>query len=166
MRSFSKILFAIISGIAVLWITAPDIITSLIHGLPKNSVQLNITPNEQHFHFSHSATGTAWLLWIVILLVGWKTKRWGKRQLQIGAVAGFFGALPLMSFINLGVTSLMRITHRWDWIEVLLVILAVLVIQAKLTVWRYWWRLAIIEPKTKTRCWQPGVEDRRLTANK
>lgn len=144
MRSFSKILFAIISGIAVLWITAPDIITSLIHGLPKNSVQLSITPNEQHFHFSHSATGTAWLLWIALLIIGWKMKRWGKRQLQLGAAAGLFGALPLIAFINLEVTSLMRIIRRWDWLEFLLVILAAIVLAAKVTIWRYWWRLAIL----------------------
>ena len=149
MRSFSKILFAIISGIAVLWITAPDIITSLIHGLPKNSVQLSITPNEQHFHFSHSATGTAWLLWIVLLIIGWKTKRWGKRQLQLGAVAGLFGALPLISIINLEVTSLMRVMRRWDWIEVLLVILAAIVLAAKVTIWSYWWRLAILRTSAR-----------------
>ena len=166
MRSLTKILFAIISGIAVFWITAPDIITSLIHGLPKNSLQLTITPNEQHFHFSHSATGTAWLLWIVILLVGWKTKRWGKRQLQVGAVAGFFGALPFISCMNLGMTSIYRISHRWDWVDFLLVICVALVIQAKLMLWHYWWRLITLKSKTKTRCCQPGVEDRRLIAHK
>lgn len=143
MRSILRIILIILTFIAAVWMTASDVFMHVIHGLPKNSIQFTSTSTEQHFHFSHSATGTAWLLWIAILLGGWLTKRWGKKQFQLGIVVGILGTLPLLPFMNIGSKSIGNISHRFDIVDVLLVLLVVLVLLSKLTIWRYWWKLVV-----------------------
>lgn len=141
MRSFTKVVFAIIRSVAVLWITATDLASHLVHGLPKNSVHLNLTSSEQRFHLTHSATGTAWLLWIALLLVGWRLKRYGRKQLGLGVAVGIVAGLPLLPFLNLGGSSISHIARRFDPMEIVFILLVAAVLAAKLWVWVYWWKL-------------------------
>jgi len=31
------------------------------------------------------------------------------------------------------------LSHRWDWLEALLLVLVIIVLLTKLAIWRYWW---------------------------
>lgn len=143
MRKILKITFAIITAIAVFWITAPDVVIRLFRPLPENSLQLTITRQVQHVHFSHEATGLAWLVWIAVMLIGWRMKKWGKKQVQVGVPAGLLGALPLLPIVNMTGASAADISRHWDWLPALALAGAALVFAAKFLIWRYWWKLAV-----------------------
>lgn len=159
MRKILKTILALITGIAIFWMTAPDVVARLIHPMPSNSFDITITRNVQHIHFSHYATGTAWLIWIAVMLLGWWTKRWGKRQVQVGIPIGLLGALPVIPFLKMTGTSILDIIRGWNWISGLALIAALLVLTTKLIIWRAWYKLTIARPTKKTPAAAPGVED-------
>lgn len=138
-------MFAAAAAAAVLWITAPDLVARLIRPLPQNTVQFEYTREMQHFHFSHYATGTAWLMWIALMLIGWRMKKWGRAQLGVGVPMGLLGAMPVVAFARVGVSSTINIARRWDWIDAALILIVALAFAAKAVIWRFWWRLVAAE---------------------
>lgn len=143
MRALSRFLLALATGAAALWITAPDLVAWLVRPLPTNTARFEYTRQMQHFHFSHYATGTAWLMWIALMLIGWRMKKWGRAQVGIGAPLGLLGAMPVIAFAGLGASSVRGIARGWDWIDLALIVTVALVFSAKAVIWRYWWKLAV-----------------------
>lgn len=143
MRPIYSVIFALLTGIAVLWLTAPDVVAKLVPGLPHNELTVSITKYEQRVHFSHYATGTAWLIWIAFLLTGRWMKRWGRAMLGIGVPVGILGTLPLVGVSKLGGSSVARVAHGGNWIDALLIVGAVLVLASKVLICFYWWELAV-----------------------
>lgn len=147
MRTFSRLAFAAVTAAAVLWITAPDVVAWLVRPLPQNTLQFEYTRELQHFHFSHYATGTAWLVWLALIVIGWRMKKWGRAQIGVGVPLGLLGAMPVAAFARLGVSSAISIARRWDWIDAALILVTVLVFAAKAFIWRCWWQLAVSETR-------------------
>ena len=144
MRRIYSVIFALLTGIAVFWLTMPDVVSWIVPGLPDTTLQVSITRYEQRLHFDQTATATSLALLIGLMIVGWRMKRWGRAVLGVGIPVGLLGALPLIGIAKLGGTSIVRFVRHWDWLDLALVFLVLLIFAAKAAIWFYWWRIAIV----------------------
>lgn len=145
MRRIYSVIFALFTGIAVFWLTMPDVVSRIVPGLPDTNLHVSITRHVQRLHFEQRVSAVhLWMpfaLWVGLMIVGWRMKRWGKAVLGVGIPIGLLGALPLIGISTLGGTSIVRFVRRWGWLDLALVGLVLVILAAKAAIWLYWWRL-------------------------
>jgi len=161
MRRIYSVIFALLTGIAVFWLTMPDVVSRIVPGLPHTELQVSITRHVQRLHFEQRVTAVhlwaPFALWIGLLIVGWRMKRWGRAVLGVGLPVGLLGALPLIGIAKLGGTSVARFVRHWDWLDLALTLLVLLIFAAKAAIWFYWWDL--VAKRTDRRTKRAGANE-------
>lgn len=145
MRSILNVLLAVPTGIAVVWITAGDVFTRCIPGLPRNELEISRGEGFTRVHLTHEGTWTGIGLWVAVLVLGWGLKRWGRGQIGLGALVAIPAALPLGGVVGLTDDFARRLISFGDWRAVGMGLIGLLliaaVVLAKVTVWTLWWGL-------------------------